>query len=281
MADADALRALSMETAHDRYRWYSLSWDATVAVMEGRFEDAKQLAQDAVAIGFPLRGPAAAFAYMTHLSLVFWAEGALGDVLAGVDSSPELEGSPLQDTVLTFLLAESGRLDEAMAAFSNATADGFDQYSGMSRLPAVAFLANASATLGVADHAAELYERLLPDQHCHVVIPRWLSGGVVTGPVPYFLGRLRHLQGDPAGALPHYERALVMNEELHSWPSQARVQLDLALALLDLSEPSAEDAGAALAAGRTIVERVGMPQVVPYLESLEERVRTHLDATAS
>jgi predicted ATPase/DNA-binding SARP family transcriptional activator len=272
MADIDALRELSRATAHDRYRWYSLSWDATIAVMEGRFADAKQLAQDAVSIGFPLRGPAAAIAYMTQLSLVFWAEGALGDVLAGVDSSPELEGSPLQDTVLTFLLAESGRLDEALASFASATAGGFDQYSGMSRLPAVAFLANASATLGIADHAAELYERLLPDQHCHVVIPRWLSGGVVTGPVPYFLGRLRHLLGDPAGAIPHYERALVMNEELHSWPSQARVQLDLAAALLDLPEPDATAAAVALAAGRAIVEQVGMPQVGPYLEGLERRV---------
>jgi hypothetical protein len=94
---------------------------------------------------------------------------------------------------------------------------------------------------------------------------------VVTGPVPYFLGRLRHLQGDPAGALPHYEQALVMNEELHTWPSQARVQLDYASALLDLPEPDAERAAVALAAGRAIIERVGMPQVAPYLESLESR----------
>ncbi len=273
MADVDALRVLSTETAHDRYRWYSLSWDATIAVMEGRFEDAKQLAQDAVTIGFPLRGPAAAFAYMTQLSLVFWAEGALGDILAGVDSAPELEGSPLQDTVLTFLLAESGQLDEARASFASATAGGFDKYSGMSRLPAIAFLANASATLGITDHADELYERLLSDQGSHVVIPRWLSGGVVTGPVPYFLGRLQHLLGNPAAAVPHYERALVMNEQLHSWPSQARVYLDCASALLDQPEPDAARAADALAAGRAIVERVGMPQVVPYLESLEERVR--------
>jgi DNA-binding SARP family transcriptional activator len=272
IADLDALRALSSETAHDRYRWYSLSWDATIAVMEGRFADAKQLAQDAITIGFPLRGPAAAFAYFTQLSLVFWAEGSLTDILSGVDTAPELEGSQLQDTVLTFLLAESGQVEEAAAAFESAVADGFDRYSGMSRLPALAFLANASATLGIPDHAAELYERLLGDQHCHVVIPRWLSGGVVTGPVPYFLGRLRHLLGDPEGAIPHYERALAMDEDLHSWPSQARVQLDYASALLDLREPDAHKAATALAAGRAIVERVGMPQVLPYLESLEQLV---------
>jgi len=271
IADADALRTLSGETAHDRYRWYSLSWDATIAVMEGRFADAKQLAQSAVDIGFTLRGAAAAFAYVTQLSLVFWAEGALGDIAAATASAPELEGSVLQDTILTFLLAESGRTEEAVAALADATGGDLDRYAGMSRLPALAFLANTSATLGVTDHAAELYERLLPDERCHVVIPRWLSGGVVTGPVPYFLGRLKHLQADPAGAVPHYERALAMNEELHSWGSQARTLLDYAAALLDLPEPDMGRAVQAVASARTIVEEVGMPQVIPYLESLEER----------
>jgi len=183
--------------------------------------------------------------------------------------SPELEGSVLQDTILTFLLAESGRTEEAVAALAAATSGDLDRYAGMSRLPALAFLANTSATLGVADHAAELYERLVPDERCHVVIPRWLSGGVVTGPVPYFLGRLKHLQGDPASAVRHYERTLAMNEELCSWGSQARTLLDYAAALLALLEPDTARAATSLASARAIVEEVGMPQVIPYLESLE------------
>ncbi|MBV9285920.1 MAG: hypothetical protein JO176_14960 [Acidimicrobiia bacterium] len=144
----------------------------------------RRQAARAVDIGFPLRGAAAAFAYVTQLNLVFWAEGALGDIAAATSSAAELEGSVLQDTILTFLLAESGRTEEAVAALAAATSGDLDRYAGMSRLPALAFLANTSATLGVADHAAELYERLVPDERCHVVIPRWLSGGVVTGPVP-------------------------------------------------------------------------------------------------
>ena len=118
--------------------------------------------------------------------------------------------------VLAWLLAETGRADEAREML-----DGFaaDDFRGLPLdgiwLGAVAYLAETAAVLGDATHAAALHDLLEPYADRNVAIG-WAS--TCAGSASRHLGLLADLLGHRDEAIARLETALAMNERMRARP---------------------------------------------------------------
>jgi hypothetical protein len=166
--------------------------------------------------------------------------------------------------VLAWLLAETGRGDEAREILDSFAADGFRglPLDGI-WLGAVAYLAETAAVLEDPTHAAALHELLEPYADRNVAIG-WAS--TCAGSASRHLGMLADLLGSRDEAIARLEAALAMNEHMRARPWVVHTQVALARVLAQAPadrERAAELLDRALAEAR----RLGMPRLV-------ERVRT-------
>ena len=168
--------------------------------------------------------------------------------------------------VHAWLLAETGRADEARAILDGLAADDFRvlPLDGI-WLGAVAYLAETAAALGDATHAAALHELLEPYADRNVAIG-WAS--TCAGSASRHLGLLADLLGKREQAVAHFESALAMNERMRARPWVARTQVELARVLLQTAA-GRERAGTLLDAGLAEARLLGMPRLV----EVGERVR--------
>jgi tetratricopeptide (TPR) repeat protein len=165
--------------------------------------------------------------------------------------------------VLAWLLAETGKSDEAREILDSFVTDGFHglPLDGI-WLGAVAYLAEAAAVLGDPTHAAALHERLEPYADRNVAIG-WAS--TCAGSASRHLGLLADLLGRRDEAIARLETALAMNERMRARPWVVHTQVALARVLAQAPadrERAAELFDAALAEARA----VGMPRLVAAAE---------------
>jgi tetratricopeptide (TPR) repeat protein len=165
--------------------------------------------------------------------------------------------------VLAWLLAETGRPDEAREILDAFAADDFRglPLDGI-WLGAVAYLAETAAVLGDGSHAAKLHDLLEPYADRNVAIG-WAS--TCAGSASRYLGLLADLLGRRDEAIARLETALAMNERMRARPWVVHTQLDLARVLAHTPgdrERAAELYDAALAEARAL----GMPRLVAAAE---------------
>ncbi len=166
-------------------------------------------------------------------------------------------------TVLAWLLAETGRSDEARDIVDSFAADGFRglPLDGI-WLGAVAYLAETAATLEDPTHAAALHELLEPYADRNVAIG-WAS--TCAGSASRHLGLLADLLGRRDEAVARLEFALAMNERMRARPWVVHAQVDLARVLAQA--PADRERAAELLDGALAeATQLGMPRLV-------ERVR--------
>jgi DNA-binding SARP family transcriptional activator len=167
-------------------------------------------------------------------------------------------------TVLAWLLAETGRPDEAREILESFAADGFRSLplDGI-WLGAVAYLAETAATLEDPTHAAALHELLEPYADRNVAIG-WAS--TCAGSASRHLGLLADLLGKRDEAVARLEFALAMNERMRARPWVVHAQVDLARVLAQV--PADRERAAELLDGALAeATQLGMPRLI-------ERVRT-------
>jgi len=166
--------------------------------------------------------------------------------------------------VLAWLLAETGRPDEAREILDSFAADDFRSLplDGI-WLGAVAYLAETAATLEDPTHAAALHELLEPYADRNVAIG-WAS--TCAGSASRHLGLLADLLGKRDEAVARLEFALAMNERMRARPWVVHAQVDLARVLAQA--PADRERAAELLDGALAeATQLGMPRLV-------ERVRT-------
>jgi len=173
--------------------------------------------------------------------------------------------------VLSLLLAESGRKEEARETVDSFARDEFR------RLPldgiwlgAIAHLAETTAVLGDPTHAAALYELLEPYADRNIAIG-WSASCM--GSASRHLGLLAGVLGRHDDAVAHFEVALAMNERMRAHPLVARTQVEFARVLLQGDGrrrfgPDEERAAALLEAGAAEAERMGMKRLLALAEQL-------------
>jgi DNA-binding CsgD family transcriptional regulator len=222
-AELGALGDLAARTRRPIARWYYLHYRAVRAVMSGDTEAASQLITDSEALGHRIGTQPA----------TLYAAGQRFQLLRSTGRTAEADNEIRREAarwpllvvfrcMLTLLLADLGRRDEALALLDELIAD---QCAALPRdslwLAAVAHLAEAAAVIDSADHATVLLPLLAPYRG------RIAMQGVVAwyGAVDRYLALLTTTLGDWAEAEIHFHAAL----RLHAtWVAQSLIAATLA-----------------------------------------------------
>ncbi|MFD0687807.1 hypothetical protein [Actinomadura fibrosa] len=237
------------------------SLDVMLAIREGRFAEAEELAGACLARGEKTGDAAAAGFYAAQIGTIRWYQGRIAECLPALTelvASPDL--SPLDNACyagLAVAAAHSGdrRLAEgSLARLRGRVQDGAPR--SCSWLFAMYGVAEAANLLGDAEAAAQAYELLAPFADLPVTLG---LGGTCLGSVHHSLGVAALTTGDADTAVEHLVQAVEANLALWHWPAVvvSRTRLAEALALRD--GPRSEAARAALEAAAEEAARLGMP----------------------
>jgi tetratricopeptide (TPR) repeat protein len=200
------------------------------ALLDGRLEQADELAAHALAAGGTAEAVTATQYYAIQLFLVREEQGRVGEVEAAArEFVARYPAVPAWRAGLGRLLLATGRAGEARDELETLAARDFEDLPRDGNwMIAITLLGELCAELGDAKRAARLYELLLPFAELNVVIG---LGVVCFGAAARQLGRLAATTGRHEDAIEHFERALAGNAALKAPLWLAHTQLDYARAL--------------------------------------------------
>jgi hypothetical protein len=237
--------------------WYLLANDAELAMLAGRFDEAVRLSTQAYEAGRRAE-PYAPFAHLLMRLLIRIEQGRVEEMRAEFfDSTERFRLYPQWRGALPYLLFAFARFDQALAALKAATKA--PRPVNEDWLLGEGLLADAAASLGERDVAAELFAELEP--YADLTI-----GGIPNANVGSLhrpLGRLAALlrRGDDAER--HLRAAIEINDEMGALPWAARARYDYALLLVSRNAPGDDRAAAAyLSDAIEAAEKLGMRQLV-------------------
>jgi DNA-binding SARP family transcriptional activator len=254
------------------YQWWTPMWGAMLAFLEGRLDDARELREEAVAIGRRASDRVAElFSWIQTVFADLEAEPIAPDARAEVPD--RLAVQAVQSAFradLPLIYAEMGRPDDARRELDALAADRFAAVaSDMNWLASMAGIAQALALLDAPARAGELYDLLLPYSGRTVLVGR---AAILLGPVELHLGVLATALGRFADAHAHLDAAAVWAADAGARPWAAwtlvhRAELlaaqgdDRAAAV---AEQAADEAGAlgwgrAAARARAVLNRRPAP----------------------
>lgn len=234
IAQASALAAALRQPL---YLWYAHVFRALRALMQSDWTAGEHLAEAAYQIGQRVQPGGAAVYFAAQQFMIRWEQGRLAEMAAPFTEL--VAHFPAMPVLRCFrALARWHAGDQAAAqgelaqlCANRAAALTWDQLW----LGGVATLAELTISLGDRNHAALLYELLLPyaERNVMVGVPNCL------GAVAAYLGSLAALLGQRETAIDHFIKGLALNQQLGLRPFLARTQVRYAALLLQ--EGSASD----------------------------------------
>ena len=221
-AELSELRRLAEELHEPRLRWNVSVADSWMALLRGRFEDARRFSEAALALGSKGQGPIAEFNHIAHAAVLSFL---VGPRQADLDASaaymgihPELR-QPLM-LMRALMLAHMGRLDEIRAVlrpFVAMVPNGIRP--ALSWLPAITGIAEAAVAMGDTESAEVLYQALLPYSAYNVATGAGFGG--FRGSVARHLGMLATCLAKWDDAARHYEQAIAFESGMGAPPFEA------------------------------------------------------------
>ena len=273
LGDAEGARAarrqageLAGQDPHLGLAWHLRVHDAGIALLEGRFDEAGSLAEQALGIGARIDHP-----YARGVHLVQWVE-----IVRERDDHEALLGAidltnttPWMRAIAARSLATRGRTAEARAVFEALAARDFGELRPNVRLLRnLVEIALLCADLRDGERAARLLALLAPFEPLHAVLPIAVC---YAGPVTRALARLHEVLGDLQAASELYDRALADAAELGARPIQARALVEHGALLVRRGE---RRHGRELAGeGVTLATSLGMRAVAAAGQALLESAR--------
>ncbi len=232
-AAVDLSQRLAVVAARLNYREHvrlAMAFDATVAGLQGRFEDAAGLTAAAQALmaqrGYPAHAALAAFVQQVP---VLWLRGGLGQALPACRAVVERDPSrPALRAVMSWVAAEAGETDEARAQLEAVDVGRFVAGEpAVDWWAALSACANAARILHDVDCAGVVHRALLPYADRNAVFGQVAFYGAVS----HHLGVLSLVLGDDAAGIAHLERALQRHEAMGAEPFVALTCAELSTAL--------------------------------------------------
>jgi eukaryotic-like serine/threonine-protein kinase len=232
------------------------------AVLDGRFEEAEKLAEEALAGGQRAEEPLSAQFYGIQMSVLHTLRGTVDEMIPTVrELAKRYPAIRAWRLALVSFLCESGRLDEGRQEFERLAAHDFEDLPlDANYITGVALTSRAAWRLGDAERARLLYPKLAPYEGLTVVAGRATA---CNGPVSLYLGALALTLSRTADAIAHFERSIELSQEMGERPFLAQARTGLAEALL--ARDAAGDRKRALellAAVLEVGQELGMRRVV-------------------
>ena len=288
-SDLDAYERLAGELRQPGYLWHVPLYRAMRAMIDGRFDEAEELAARALAGGERAEEPLSAMLHATQDSQVRRMRASREDLEVLERSLALLEdlakrypAIPAWRCSLAATHAYLGNTREARSALESLATAGFDALPvDTQRVLSLALLAEVAAFVGDAPRAEELYQLLEPYDGLVIVAG---PGATSQGPVARILGKLALVCGQIADAERRLSEALAFCQRMGDRPTAAEVQLQLATLLLDRDRRGdREPALALLGDALDTAQELGMARLTQ--EALAARLDAHgltgLDATTS
>jgi DNA-binding SARP family transcriptional activator len=250
---AEALASLTRvaeELQQPAQLWLATATQAALALSEGRLGEAEDLCERARRLGERAQSWNATTTHKLQRFLLRRERGQLEGFDEEVRDFPHAFPSPLvQRCVLAYVCVRLDATAEATALVEELLRHDLSSWHVDSEwLFSVTLLAEAGAMLGDGEHAARLYDVLLPYRSLNAVAPI----EVAIGSASRALGMLATVLGRFAEADSHYE-ALRMNTSIGARPWVAHTEHDYARMLVSRGEPG--DRERALELTRRSLER--------------------------
>jgi tetratricopeptide (TPR) repeat protein len=214
-----------------RFRWHVPLLKATLATLEGQFDEAERLVERGIALGRQGEQEAALEMAPAVLCALRFAQGRAAELESFVrehvrHSTP----LPAWRAVLAYVLFESGRDGEAAIEFELLATDGFGRIASDNlQLCSLALLSLTCAGLRDGRRAQLLYELVLPfaDYVAHATP----FGAGCLGSMAHYAGLLAATGGHWDAAVEHFERAIEVHAKLRAKAFLANSRFHLARAL--------------------------------------------------
>jgi tetratricopeptide (TPR) repeat protein len=247
--ELDAYAALADRLRLARAQAFSVSRRAARAIVEGRFEEAHRLIEEAAArfdaVGEP-DGPTVRLAQTWDLHR---AEGRLAELTDEIRSFAERLWRPLFRGRLALCLLDAGQRAKAeVAVRAVMDADPIDARRDYIWLLVLSNLADAAAQLGLLDICGRLYAAMAPFSGTCVVTA---AGVGWNGAVDFYLGLMARSLGRVDDGRRHLEAALATHERFGAVAWAERTRAALAAASPASLQPDG-DGFAVVFAGRSV-----------------------------
>jgi tetratricopeptide (TPR) repeat protein len=260
-AEIDAYEALADAVALPHFRWYVPLWRATLALLAGRWAEARELSERALAIGRHADDPNAWLFVGIQRQHSLYARGRMAES----DRARLVEGGATSPAAADWLVnvalldAETGATENARRLVSELSQEG-----------ALAMDVNwhsacvlAEAAVSVRDRAAgaALYRLLEPHARLFPIIARAVGS---LGSAELYVGRLAALLGRHDEAVTRLRRAMAENERVGAEPYAALTLLRLGETLIQIGEQ--ESARDVLRQAARRADRLDMPALAADAE---------------
>lgn len=257
---------LAAELGLPLYQWWSKLARACKFILTGRFDEAAELAADAVQTGKRAEHDNALLSFNAQLGVI----GREKDRMAETPVREMAERFPEMTAwrcALAVACVESGNEAAAQEELDRLVARRFEDVPRDAVwLTSMSFAAEASAALGDVAAATLLYDRLLPyADRCAV----FGYGVACTGSASRFLGMLATTIGRFEDAERHLRSALEINLSMNARPWLAHVECEYARLRLKRDAPGDREAAAEqIARALRTAESLGMGNLLRKLVTL-------------
>jgi tetratricopeptide (TPR) repeat protein len=196
--------------------WHSPMQRATLAMLEGRFDEADALAAEGLSLGQRVQHGGILNFYGAFIGFSRMLQGRLADVVElmqlGIRTPPAF---PTYRAGLALAWIWTGQTEDARAEFERLAAGDFlDLPRDVTWLGLVAALSMVCSSLHDRPRARQLYELVLPSASRNVRITRIGIG--CAGSVEHYLGLLCATLGDWDEAVQHFEAAVDFHRRMAS-----------------------------------------------------------------
>ena len=253
-------------------------YEASLALFEGRIDDAERAAERSRDWGQLLTGRDASGIYGIQMFGIRREQGRLAELAPLMRILATDRGGDAWRPGLVALLAELGMHDEVRRELALVQEEGLDAFRAGIWVGSLTYLADAACAVGDRGAAELLYPELEPLTGMNVMIGH---GVAVYGSGDRYLGMLAATLGDPALAERHFEAALELNRHMGAGTWLAHTAYEYGRALVrdgELERGAAQlaEAGAlahrlGLTALRSRVDGLGPAVVPPGPAGLSER----------
>ena len=260
--DIETCLALAKESRDQGATWSASVCLAMRPLLEGRFDEAERLMQQALALGQQLQSEAPVLLFGAQLVDVRHLQGRLQEVEPLVRAQSEQYPNAIAyRSVLAFCHSETGRGDEARTEFDELAAHEFaDAARDTNWLVNNYLLTEVCDYLDDAPRARLLYDLLLPYAGRNITTG---SPALCTGSASRQLGMMAAVMGRFDVAEPHFEDALAFDGKMGArpWVAHTRYQYAKMLVARD-AQGDRQKALALVQQALDTAQELGMAKIV-------------------